>query len=112
VRAVVFACAVSGIPAWQKAGDCPGVECQEIPCAGGLDGLQVLEAFLAGAERVFVLACHPGACRSHLGTETVRQRVAYLQTELQAAGLDGGRLVLAHVSPDAGQRVRRILSGG
>jgi len=67
------------------------VEWVELPCGGSLDELHILRALESGAERVLVLTCCDGACRSVDGSEWAGKRVQAVAAMLDEAGLSAER---------------------
>jgi coenzyme F420-reducing hydrogenase delta subunit len=76
------------------------VEYQRLPCGGTLDVLHILHALEIGAERVLVLSCFEGACRSLKGNLWAEKRVSTAQTLLKEAGWPDGRVIYRQVSPN------------
>ena len=104
-RIIVIGCAHSAGEAIQglaRAGKGlpAGVEWVSIPCGSGLDELNILRAFEAGAGHVLALACCDGACRRLEGNLWAAKRVAAARKLLEEAGIDGGRLVFKQIAPN------------
>ncbi|MHB1355821.1 MAG: hydrogenase iron-sulfur subunit [Anaerolineae bacterium] len=76
------------------------VEFQPLPCGGALDVLHILHALEAGAERVLILSCFDGACRSLKGNTWAEKRVAAGQVLLKEAGWPDDRVTYRQVSPN------------
>jgi len=66
-----------------------------------------LWAFLNGADGVFLGACPAGECHYGIGNLYARERVAKLQTELKAHGIDPRRLRLEYITVDDGNKFSR-----
>jgi quinone-modifying oxidoreductase subunit QmoB len=71
----------------------------EVPCAGKLDPIYVLDAFRAGFDGVLILSCFPDACYSLEGSTWAGHRLVHLQNLLAEAGQDPRRLAQQGVAP-------------
>jgi coenzyme F420-reducing hydrogenase delta subunit len=78
------------------------VEWIELPCGGNIDVLHILRAFESGADRVMVLACHEGACRSLDGNRWAAKRVEAARELLVEAGFPEESLTFRNVAPTMG----------
>lgn len=76
------------------------VEFIAMPCGGSIDELHILRAFESGAERVLVLACFEGACRSVDGNRWAAKRVQAMQRLLQDIGVPAWRLQFRNMAPN------------
>ena len=65
-----------------------------LPCSGRIDSLQLVRAFEAGADKVYLLTCPEGACRYREGNMRAKKRVAYAQGLIEEIGLERERLEL------------------
>ena len=87
-----------------------GVTWLSVPCGASVDALSILRAFEHGAERVLVLVCQRGACRSEEGDIWAERRVATARRLLDQVGLGSWRVELYHIAPNMGvdilQRIR------
>jgi F420-non-reducing hydrogenase iron-sulfur subunit len=81
----------------------PNIRVIRLMCTGALDPVYVLRALLEGADGVLIGGCHPGDCHYQSGNYKARRRVAILQTILQQAGMDPGRVWLRWISASEGQ---------
>ena len=104
-RTVVFGCKQSAGVAREEllaqGGALPAeIEWVELPCGGALDELHLLRALEDGAERVVVLACFEGACRSLDGDRRAAARVEAVRALLIEIGLDAERVTLRQVAPN------------
>ena len=82
-------------------------EFQPLPCGGSLDVLHILRALEAGAERVLVLSCFAGACRSLTGDTWAEKRVVSTQALLREAGWPDDRVIYRQVSPNMASDLSR-----
>jgi len=89
-----------------------GIEVIKVPCAGRVDPLHILWAFLNGADGVFIAGCPPEDCRYVSGSEQAEKRIERLHDLMLAHGLDPRRLCMENLkrgSADAvGQAMRRF----
>lgn len=77
------------------------IEVVRVPCAGRVDPLHVLWAFLNGADGVYIGGCPSGDCRYLSGTDQAEQRMARLSSLIAAAGLEPRRLRLDQIRRDS-----------
>ncbi len=75
------------------------VEWVRLPCGSAVDELHILRAFEAGADRVMILACYDGACRSVTGNRWAEKRVQGAKALLEEAGIAGWRLQFRNIAP-------------
>jgi len=99
----VFTCENSAVPAAEAAGLSgfeyeAKVELIRVPCAGRVDPHTVLTALEAGAEKVFVLGCHPESCQYLTGASRSSRRIDRLTAMLDNAGFDGSRVFFGGLS--------------
>ena len=79
----------------------PGhVEWLDVSCGGSVDDLLLLQAFESGAERVLVLVCNSGACRSLDGSRWAEKRCAAARTLLGEIGIEAWRLQCRTIGPN------------
>ena len=76
-----------------------GVEWVSLPCGSAIDELHILRAFESGADRVMVLGCFEGACRSVDGSRWAEKRTDAARALLEEAGIAGERLVFRNIAP-------------
>jgi coenzyme F420-reducing hydrogenase delta subunit len=69
-------------------------------CGAELDEVDILDVLLKGAERVVVLACCDGACRSVNGGQWAEKRVQAVQGTLTELGLDPTCVELHKMAPN------------
>lgn len=79
-------------------------------CSARFDPYHILWAFLNGADGVFLGACPVGDCHYGIGNLYAKERVARLQTELKAHGIDPRRLRLDFITVDDGNKFSRDVS--
>jgi coenzyme F420-reducing hydrogenase delta subunit len=82
------------------------VEWVTLPCGSAIEELHLLKAFEAGAERVLVLSCFDGACRSVDGSAWVDKRVRAAAATLSQVGIAPERLQHHHLAPNMAADLR------
>jgi heterodisulfide reductase subunit A len=105
-RNVAFCCEHSAYPAADLAGRLKlhyskDVRIIQVPCAGQVDVLHILKAFEKGAAAVLVMGCEEGACHHITGNTRAKERVKYSETLLKEVRVDGGRVRMFNLSPNA-----------
>jgi len=112
---VVFGCRRSADRAralCRHLGEEPPGDLEFVPvdCAGCISRQTIMDALLAGASGVLVLACHPGNCHAERGNLEARSRVEAVRRFLQEAGMDPGRAgfhtLAANMGVEYGRTVR------
>ena len=88
----------------------PEVLIMRMNCSARFDPYHILWAFLNGADGVFLGACPVGDCHYGIGNLYARERVAKLQTELKAHGIDPRRLRLEYITVDDGEKFSRDIT--
>jgi coenzyme F420-reducing hydrogenase delta subunit/Na+-translocating ferredoxin:NAD+ oxidoreductase RNF subunit RnfB len=76
----------------------PNIRTIELPCAGRVEALYVLEALQQGADGVMVVACSEQDCKQEGVSARAEHVVARIKEKLEQIGL-GDRLNFAPVSP-------------
>jgi len=111
---VVFACSQGAVQAADGAGRMglelpPGAMIIDVPCAGRVSELHIMNALVAGAGGVVVLGCHPHSCRSLHGSDAASHRAARTRRSLEALGVDPDRVQFHSVAANEGARLAHIL---
>jgi heterodisulfide reductase subunit A len=88
----------------------PEVLVMRMNCSARFDPYHILWAFLNGADGVFLGACQAGECHYGIGNLYARERIAKLQTELRAHGIDPRRLRLEYFTVDDGEKFSHDVS--
>ena len=83
-----------------------GVEWVQMPCASAIDELHMMRAFESGAERVLVLSCYQGACRSLEGGERLENRVQAVKRLLAEISMSPELLVHQRIAPNMASDLR------
>ncbi len=115
VKVIALTCEWSAYGAADMAGSHrlsipPEVLVMRMNCSARFDPYHILWAFLNGADGVFLGACPVGDCHYGIGNLYARERVARLQTELKAHGIDPRRLRLDYITVDDGRKFARDVS--
>jgi F420-non-reducing hydrogenase iron-sulfur subunit len=106
---VAFCCQHSAYSAADLAGKLglhypEAVRIIRIPCAGRVDVIHILRALEKGAAAVLVVGCEEGACHHVTGNIRARERVEHCAMLLKEIGMDGRRVMIFGVSPNAPHR--------
>jgi len=114
-RVVAFCCEHSAYPAADLAGKSrlhypENVRVIRVPCAGRVDVIHILKAFENGAAAVLVMGCEEGACHHITGNTRAMERVKYSETLLKEVSVDGGRVRMFNLSPNAPHKFVRAVN--
>jgi coenzyme F420-reducing hydrogenase delta subunit len=80
-----------------------------VMCSGTIEPEMVLEAFIRGADGVFIGGCHIGDCHYATGNHHTEQKLNMMKRLLKQTGFDPGRLRLEWVSAAEGQRFSEVM---
>lgn len=80
----------------------------EIPCTGKVEPVLLLQAFLDGADGVYVAGCMEGDCHFLKGNFRARRRVEYVKSILADIGIEPERLEMFNLSASMGPRFAEI----
>ena len=103
---IAFCCEHSAYTAADLAGKLgvhysDSVRVIRVPCAGRIDVIHILRAFENGAAAVLVMGCEEGACHHITGNTRAKERVKYSEMLLKEVNIDGGRVRMFNLSPNA-----------
>lgn len=70
----------------------------DMPCAGRIDPLHIMEAFRQGIDGIMIAACHEEDCKSKRGSEEARRLTTALKKTLSQIGFEE-RLHFCSVAP-------------
>ncbi|MBE0516610.1 MAG: hydrogenase iron-sulfur subunit [Methanophagales archaeon] len=87
----------------------PNVRIIRVMCSGRVDPVIILDAFLYGADGVFVGGCHPGDCHYLQGNYYAEKKIEMASRLLREAGVEPKRLRLEWVSASEGARFATII---
>ncbi len=80
-----------------------------VMCSGRVDPALVLEAFINGADGVFVMGCHLGDCHYLIGNFYAQRKIKMLKKLIALTGLEPERLRLEWVSASEGARFAELV---
>jgi len=78
-------------------------------CSGTVEPEMVLEAFISGADGVFIGGCHIGDCHYATGNHHTEQKLNVMKRLLKRSGFNPDRLRLEWVSAAEGQRFSEVM---
>jgi coenzyme F420-reducing hydrogenase delta subunit len=87
----------------------PEVRAWELPCAGRIDELLLMEALEKGFSAVLVIACRPANCRYLEGNLRAEKAVRRLRRLLAEAGISGRFVDIVFAAPDEGRRLAGLI---
>ncbi|MDD5590706.1 MAG: hydrogenase iron-sulfur subunit [Dehalococcoidales bacterium] len=82
-----------------------------VPCSGRINPFFILSSLQHGADGVLVCGCHPGDCHYLTGNYNARRKFALLQSLLEYAGVEKGRVQFSWVSAAEGGRFAELVAG-
>jgi len=88
----------------------PDFRVVRVMCSGSLDPEVIVEAFVAGADGVFIGGCHPGDCHYISGNYLAEQKVRVLKELLGLTDLEPGRLRLEWISASEATRYQELIT--
>jgi F420-non-reducing hydrogenase iron-sulfur subunit len=80
-----------------------------VMCSGTVEPDMVLEAFIKGADGVFIGGCHIGDCHYATGNHHTEVKLALMQKLIERSGFEPSRLRLEWVSAAEGQRFSQVM---
>jgi coenzyme F420-reducing hydrogenase delta subunit len=80
-----------------------------VPCSGRVDPLFVMKSLQAGFDGVLVSGCHPGDCHYISGNYVARRRFTVLNSILEFAGIEPGRVQFSWISAGEGDRFAEVV---
>jgi len=87
----------------------PNIRIIRVMCSGRVDPVIILDAFLYGADGVFVGGCHLGDCHYLQGNYYAEKKIEMAKRLLKEAGVEPKRLRLEWVSASEGERFSKIM---
>jgi len=82
----------------------PNIRVIRVMCSGGMSKNFILQAFLKGADGVFIAGCHLGDCHYISGNENAYPRMDHLKTLLRKIGIEEERLEIHQISASEGKK--------
>jgi F420-non-reducing hydrogenase iron-sulfur subunit len=85
------------------------VKCIQVPCAGRISPLFILNAVQGGADGIAVSGCRPGVCHFKQGNLGARRQLEALRNLLTYVGMAAERFRFVWLDPaDRGRLVREV----
>jgi len=85
------------------------VKCIQVPCAGRISPLFILNAVQGGADGIAISGCRPGVCHFKQGNLGARRQLAAFRNLLIYVGMAAERLRFIWLDPaDRGRLVREL----
>ncbi|MHA1233970.1 MAG: hydrogenase iron-sulfur subunit, partial [Promethearchaeota archaeon] len=81
----------------------PNVRTIRVMCSGGISKSFILQAFLEGADGVFVGGCHIGDCHYIAGNHDALRRTLEIESELESIGINPDRFMRKWISASEGK---------
>ena len=81
----------------------PNVRTIRVMCSGGISKSFILQAFLEGADGVFVGGCHIGDCHYIAGNHDALRRTLEIESDLESIGINPDRFMRKWVSASEGK---------
>ena len=88
----------------------PNVRAIRVMCSGGMSKSYILQAFLEGADGVFISGCHIGDCHYISGNENAYARMEQLKILLKNIGIEEERFRIHQVSASEGKQFAELIS--
>lgn len=88
----------------------PNVRIIRVMCSGGMSKSYILQAFLEGADGVFIAGCHLGDCHYISGNENAYLRMDNLKKLIKKIGLEEDRIYVTQVSASEGRQFAEDIS--
>jgi heterodisulfide reductase subunit A len=109
---VVFACERSAALAAKEAqqlglGPAESVQIMAVPCVGCIPVETILSPFLGNTERVLILGCHEGNCRSGLGGGIASNQVRRIMLD---TGFSHNQLGYQSIAANEPYKINRIIT--
>ena len=88
----------------------PNVRVIRVMCSGGMSKSFILQAFLEGADGVFIAGCHLGDCHYISGNENAYLRLENLKELLKMIGIEEDRIQINQISASEGKQFSELIS--
>lgn len=89
--------------------DAADIKCIQVPCAGRISPLFILNAVQGGADGIAVSGCRPGICHFKQGNLGARRQLAAFRSLLAYVGMPAERLRFVWMDPGERGRLFREL---
>lgn len=87
----------------------PNIRVIRVMCSGRIDPIIMVEAFIHGADGVFVGGCHLGDCHYQEGNYQAERKIKMTKKLIEKAGIEPERLRLEWVAAAEGQRFADLI---
>lgn len=81
-----------------------------VMCSGRVDPINIMSAFLNGADGVLIVGCHPGDCHYISGNYKAKAKIVLLKKFLSEIGINPDRLHIDWASAGEGDRFSFIVN--
>ncbi|MEM2757871.1 MAG: hydrogenase iron-sulfur subunit [Candidatus Methanomethylicia archaeon] len=81
-----------------------------VMCSGRVDPINIMSAFLNGADGVLIVGCHPGDCHYINGNYKAKAKVVLVKKLLSEIGINPDRLHIDWASAGEGDRFSSIVN--
>lgn len=89
--------------------DAADVKCIQVPCAGRISPLFILNAVQGGADGIVISGCQPGVCHFKQGNLGARRQLSAFRNLLTYVGMAAERFRFVWLDPaDRGRLVREV----
>ena len=88
----------------------PNIRIIRVMCSGGMSKSFILEAFLKGADGVFIAGCHLGDCHYISGNENAYIRMDHLKNLLKKIGIEEERVMIHAISASEGKQFAELIT--
>ncbi|MBY8983574.1 MAG: hydrogenase iron-sulfur subunit [Candidatus Lokiarchaeota archaeon] len=88
----------------------PNIRVIRVMCSGGMSKSFILQAFLEGADGVFIAGCHLGDCHYISGNENAYLRMDHLKNLLKKIGIEEERMMIHAISASEGKQFSELIT--
>ncbi|MFX1478223.1 MAG: hydrogenase iron-sulfur subunit, partial [Promethearchaeota archaeon] len=88
----------------------PNVRVIRVMCSGGMSKSFILQAFLKGADGVFIAGCYLGDCHYITGNENAYLRMDHLKNLLKMIGIEEERIMIHAISASEGNQFAELIT--
>jgi len=88
----------------------PNIRVIRVMCSGGMSKSYILQAFLEGADGVFIAGCHLGDCHYISGNENAYLRMDHLKNLLKKIGIEEERVMIHAISASEGKQFAELVT--
>ena len=81
-----------------------------VMCSGGMSKSYILQAFMEGADGVFIAGCHLGDCHYISGNEKAYLRMDHLKSLIKKIGIGEERIMIHAISASEGKQFSELIT--